>query len=57
MEFPTPARVISTVAAAHSATEAGTAELPSRPAAGALDMRLIAAARAAARAHAQQDTP
>ena len=57
MDARAPVRGISMVVATHSATGVDNAEPPSRPAAGALDMRLIAAARAAARAQAQHDSP
>ena len=51
MDARAPVRGISMVVA-----DVEIAELPSRPAAGALDVRLIAAARAAARAQAQHDS-
>ena len=56
MDARAPVRGISMVVAARSATSVDSTEQPSRPAAGALDVRLIAAARAAARAQAQHDS-
>ena len=56
MDARAPVRGIPMVVAARSATSVDSTEQPSRPAAGALDMRLIAAARAAARAQAQHDS-
>ena len=56
MDARAPVRGISMVVGARSATDVDSAEPASRPAAGALDVRLIAAARAAARARAQHDS-